>query len=410
MPDSDAMKEFKSSLEIIGTSHTELKRLIDKQADEIKKNGEATAETKSQMDKVNARLQEGLDLKKKVEDLEVAFKRGGGSDADSEKKSKELEKEIKSAEQAYLRKDDKSGIRALVEKKALSVNSDPDGGYLVTPDLTGRTQTRIYESSPIRQVATVIQISTDAIEGMVDLDEAGAEWTAETVAATNQKTPQFGKYRIPVHELSTRPRITQKLLEDANFDPAAWLAAKVSDKFSRTENASFVNGNGAARPRGFLTYPNGTGPNTAWQTVEQVNLGSAATLNADGLINLMYSLKDPYRSNARWAFNRMTHAKVRQLKDTQGRYYWQPSFEMGQPPQLLGAGIVEMNDLPDVAANALAVMWADWSQFYTIVDRIGLSVLVDPYTVKPYTEYYTRKRVGGDVTNFEAGKIGKIAV
>lgn len=402
------MKKFKESIEKMGTTWEELKKVNDHKDTEIKKLGDASSETKAKIEKLSARLDEALEAKGRIDALEIAIKRGGGTNTE-EQKAIALEREFKSAESLWFRKGDSSKMDELIEKKAMSVNSDPDGGYLVTPDTSGRIQKRIYETSPLRQVATVVTISTDAIEGIIDIDETDCEWTAEPSAGTSGKTPQLGKYRIPVHEMATRPKVTQKLLEDASFDPAAWLSAKVGDKMGRFENNAFVNGNGVTKPHGFLNYPVGVTKNTKWGTIEQINLGSAATLNADGLINLQFSLKEYYRNQAKWGFSRLTHAAVRLLKDAQGRYYWQPNYEAGLPPSLLGSPIVELNDMPDVAANALAVVYADWANFYTIVDRMGVSVLVDPYTSKPYTEFYSRKRVGGDVTNFEAGKIGKIS-
>lgn len=407
--DIEEMKEFKKSVEKIGTSWEAFKEADKQREAEIKKIGTASAATESKIAKIQEDLGKALELKKSIEDLEVAFKRGGGSKDDKEAKAAELQLEVKAAESLYLRKGDDSLLKVAIEKKAMSVNSDADGGYWVTPDTSGKVQKRIYETSPIRQVATVITISTDAIEGLVDIDEAGAEWVAETSAGSTTKTPQLSKYRIPVHEQATRPKVTQKLLDDASFDPQSYIAAKVADKFARAENIAFVNGDGITKPRGYLSYPNGVAKNTKWGTIEQYNLGNASTLNPDGLISLQFSLKDQYRQNGRWGFTRFTHALVRQLKDSQGRYYWQPNYDMGIPPTLLGSPIVELNDMPEVAANALAIIYADWANFYTIVDRLGVSILVDPYTAKPYTEFYTRRRVGGDVTNFEAGKIGKIS-
>lgn len=408
--DIDEIKEFKKSVEKVGTAWEAFKETDKVRESEIKKLGTASGETLAKLEKMQKAMDEGLELKGRLEAIELSVKRGGGSSQDEEQKAKELDREIKSAESSWLRRNDTKGMDVLIEKKAMSVNSDPDGGYLVTPDTSGRIQKRIYETSPLRTVATVVTISTDAIEGLIDVDEAGAQWTAETSTGSDTKTPILGKYRIPVHEQATRPKVTQKLLEDASFDPSAWLANKVADKFARAENSAFVNGDGVTKPRGFMSYPIGIAKNTKWGTIEQVNLGAAAVLNADGFIALQFTLKEGYRNRARWGFTRATHGLARSLKDSQGRYYWQPNYEMGIPPTLLGSPIVELNDMAEVAANAFAVVYADWQEFYTIVDRIGVSVLVDPYSSKPYVEYYSRKRVGGDVTNFEAGKIGKIAV
>ena len=161
--------------------------------------------------------------------------------------------EYKAAFMEYLRNDDKalSGDEA----KALSVGSDPDGGYVVHPDMSGRTVRRIFETSPMRAYASVQSISTDALEGLFDLDESGFGWVAETEGRPETTTPQIKRWRIPVHEMYANPAATQRILDDAEINIEAWLADKVADKLSRAEAAAFVNGDGVDKPRGFLTYP-----------------------------------------------------------------------------------------------------------------------------------------------------------
>jgi len=293
------------------------------------------------------------------------------------------------------------------EVKALSVGSDPDGGYLVTPDTSGRMVKRIFETSPMRQYASVQLISTDALEGTSDYDEAGAGWVGETQARGETSTPQIQVWRIPVHELYAKPRATQKLLDDAAVDVEAWLAAKVADKFARMENAAFVSGDGAGKPRGFLSYPNGTTlPGQIQQIPTGVSGGFAATPDgADVLISTITSMKEAYRGGAVWAMNRGTQGAVRLLQDNDGKYLWQPSIVAGQPSTLLGYGVAGFEDMPAIAANSLSIAFANFSEGYQIVDRMGVRVLRDPFSAKPYVEFYTTKRVGGDVLNFEAIKL-----
>lgn len=305
----------------------------------------------------------------------------------------------------YLRKGDQ--LMEAAELKALSVGSDPDGGYVVTPDTSGRIVKKVYETSPMRAFASVQVISTDALEGMYDLDEAGYEWVAETGTRSTTTTPQLGRWSIPVHELSAFPKATQKLLDDASIDMEAWLADKVSARFARAEATAFVTGDGTGKPRGFLTYASGTTlPGTMERVITGVNGAFAAAPNGgDALIGALYGLKAPYRANATWFMNRATLTLARKLKDSNGAYLWAPGITVGQPSTLLGYPLASFEDMPDPATDSLSIAVGDMAATYQIVERLGIRVLRDPYTAKPYVGFYSTKRVGGDVVNFEAMKL-----
>lgn len=310
----------------------------------------------------------------------------------------------------YLRKDDK--ILSADEAKALSVGSDPDGGYVVDPDTTGRVVMKVFETSPVRQYASIQNISTDALEGLFDLNEATTGWVGETDTRAETATPQLGKWRIPVYEQYANPMATQKILDDGSINLESWLADKVSDKMARTENTAFVLGDGVNKPRGFTTYAAGT---TLPGTIEQFNTGvnggfAADPDGGDKLIDALYALKAPYRANAVWFMNRITTSGVRKLKDGDGNYMWQPSLQAGQPASLLGYPQVSLEDMATyTVTGALAIAVGDMRAAYQVVDRVGIRVLRDPYTNKPYVGFYTTKRVGGNVVNFEAIKLVKFA-
>ncbi|MGH8574531.1 MAG: phage major capsid protein, partial [Gammaproteobacteria bacterium] len=302
---------------------------------------------------------------------------------------------------AYLRKGDKALDPD--QTKAMSVGSDPQGGYWVEPDMGGRIATLVFESSPIRQIANVQSISTDALEGPLDLDEMGAGWVEETGTRSETTTPEIGKYRIPVHEMYAEPRVTQKILDDANINAEGWIEGKIGGKMGRLEATAFVSGDGIIKPRGFLTYTAGTPSAATWAVIQQTNSGAngafASSNPGDALITLVYNLKPAYRDVARFVLARATLAAARKLKDGQGNYLWQPNFtEMGGGA-LLGFPITEAEDMPALATNSLSLAFGNFAMAYQVVDRIGIRILRDPYTAKPWVKFYTTRRVGGDVVN-----------
>lgn len=319
-------------------------------------------------------------------------------------------KAYRAAFNAYLTKGD---LRQMEpdEIKALSVGRDPDGGHLVLPDTAGRVIKRIFETSPVRQYANVQTIGTDALDGLHDVDEASVGWVSETGSRSVTGTPQISTWRIPVHELYANPQATQKLIDDASIDMEDWLATKVADKMARTEATAFLTGDGVGKPRGFLTYPDYTSPGV-YQigAVERFATGAngafaSAPNGGDVLLDALYGLKAQYRANATWFMNRATTKTVRKLKDSDGAYLWQPGIQAGQPATLLGYSVAAFEDMPDLATDSLSIGVGNLNEGYQIVDRQGIRVLVDPYSNKPYVQYYTTRRVGGDVVDFDAIKL-----
>jgi HK97 family phage major capsid protein len=315
---------------------------------------------------------------------------------------------------AYLRRGGNNGDQLSPEiRAAMSVGSDPDGGYLVPPDMTGRIAQLVYESSPIRQLATVEQTRSDRKKGRFDLDQAGAGWVGEQSARPTTTTPKLGEYEIPVREQYAQPEVTQQELDDSVIDLEAWLAEKIGARLGRLEATATVSGDGIASPRGFLTYTAGVPSATTWNRIEQVNTGAAgafaATNPGDVFHDLFGALKAPYHANFTWLMGRRTLAAVRKLKDGQGNYLWEASFQASQPFQLLGHAVVFAEDMPAIAANSLSIAGGDFRAAYSIIDRMGIRLLRDPFTNKPWIRFYTTRRVGGDVVNFEAIKLIRFA-
>lgn len=393
------------------------------------KAGGGTAELKEQVDKTNKELD---DLKAKyqeandrLEKAETALNRPpmGGDTGSVEVKAEDLrafrrmtkaetagESEFvatKAALQEYMRKG-----RTADELKALSVESEPDGGYMVMPDTSGRIVQFVYDTSPMRRFAAAQTIGTDRLEGFFDIDEAASGWIGETASRTETSTPELGKYEIPVHELYANPRLTQKIIDDAMIDMEDWLAGKVQRRFARDEATAFVNGDGIVKPRGFNTYALGTPVSTSVDGFKKIqptytssNGAFPATDPADVLSDCIHTMKQEYRAGAIWAMNRTTLGRVRTLKDADGNYILLPDFREGLTERVLGYQVAEFNDLGDyTTTDERAIYFANFGEGYQIVDRAGIRVLRDPYSAKPYVQLYTTKRVGGDVINFDALK------
>jgi HK97 family phage major capsid protein len=322
--------------------------------------------------------------------------------------------QVNAAFRDFIRAGSVEGLQALQANAAMSVGSDPEGGYSVYPTMSTGITKRIFETSPLRAYARVVSIGTDRFEELNDLYEPDVAWVGEQQARPETGTPDLGVLTIPVHEQYAMPKVTQKLLDDSSLDLASWLIDKVGAKFARSETGTFFTGDGILKPRGFLSYSTvATADSTrAWGVLQHIATGTSAgfgsTSNgADKLIDLQAELKAEYRAKAVWLMNRRTAAGVRKLKDTSGAFLWQPATVAGQPDTLLGSPVVLCEDMPDIAADSLSIAYGDFGAGYTIVDRQGDRLLRDPYTAKPHVLFYVYRRVGGNVNNFEAIKLLK---
>ncbi|MGE4043327.1 MAG: phage major capsid protein [Acetobacteraceae bacterium] len=295
------------------------------------------------------------------------------------------------------------------EIKTLSVNSNPDGGYLSMPVLEGLVTTRVIESSPIRDLATVRTIGKDTLEFPTYNDRAvTGGWVVEEQTRPATATPKFGKQTIGAFEQYAMPAVTQKMIDDADIDIEAFLIDELSKEFARVENTAFVSGDGVEKPKGFLSYGNYTTPGVFEQgKIERIKSGVNGGFAYDGLVDLQNGLKEPYQGNARFFCKRATFGALMKLKDGESR----PIFNMvydkntGLATGIMGKPVVFGDDMPALATSALALAYGDFRQAYLIVDRIGVRILRDPLTQKGFVLFYTTKRTGGDIVNFEAIKL-----
>lgn len=302
--------------------------------------------------------------------------------------------------------------------RAMSTDSNPDGGYLVDRKIEQAIGRLAASATTFRGLARVVSI--DGGDRFVKHHWQGrseAKWVAERQPRTQTATPQLSETEIVVSELQAMPAATQRVIDDSRADLASELAQDIALAFAEAENAAFISGNGVNKPRGLLTYDTLADTSWTWGKLGFVKTGdgsgfvatSSTVSPADCLIDLVYRLKPSYRANARWLLNSNTAAVIRKWKDSEGRYIWTDSIIPGQPATLLGYPVVVDDAMPDVSGGAFPIAFGDFNRGYLIVDRIGIRVLRDPYSQKPYVLFYTTKRVGGGVMDFQAIKLIKVA-
>lgn len=387
--------EVKASIEALQGVFAQFKAEHTKQLEEIKA-GRSGADQEAALAKINATLD---GLQKEVEDAHTKIAAGQMGAPGAAVRDKEYTQ----AFQAHMRKGD---VQASMNK-----GQAEEGGYL-TPVEWDRTITdKLREESPMRELAQVQTTSKAGWTKLFNMGGTGSGWVGETDARPETATPTLVALGFGHGEIYANPAATQQILDDGEINIENWLAEEVQAEFAEQEGAAFISGDGSKKPAGILTYVQG-GANAAkhpWGAIPAINSGAAASISSDAILDLIYGLPKKYRQNARFLTNNLTLATLRKLKDGQGNYLWQPSAQAGQPATLHGYGLAEDENMPDVAANALPILFGDFKRGYLIIDRMGVRVLRDPFTKKPYVLFYTTKRVGGGVQNPEALRAMKVS-
>ena len=398
--------EIKGLVEAQGRAWEEFKSNNDQRIkDEAKGAADALFEAKG------AKINEALDqLADQLKAIEAKANRPGVT-ADGLTAE---ETEHKAAYSQWMRKGVGESELAAIEQKAFRTTVNADGGFAVPKVIDTAIVKRLVDISPMRQICEVIQIGTSDFNRLADIGGTSSGWVGETAARPETNTPALANIKPTMGELYANPSATQVMLDDAQFDAEAWLAASVAEEFARAEGAAFISGNGTNQPTGFLTGTPvaTTDASRAWGVLQFTASGGASAMptSADTFITMVHQLKAGYRNGATWLCNKTLLATLRSYKDTTNQYLWQPSVQAGTPSTFMGYGVVEAEDMPNVAANAFPLAFGNFRTGYLIVDRVGVRTLRDPYSNKPYIMFYTTKRVGGIVQNSEAIKLLRISV
>jgi HK97 family phage major capsid protein len=303
-----------------------------------------------------------------------------------------------------------------VELKSFAGNVPADGGFAIPKEIDDEIDKTLKSISPIRAVANVVRVGSAGYRKLVTTNGVASGWASEIAARPITSTPTFNEIVPSFGELYANPTATQAMLDDAQFDVEAWLADEIAMQFAKAEGAAFVNGDGIDKPKGFMNYTavpanDATRPFGQLQYVPSGLAGGLPTTSPENkLLDLVHALRAPYRQGAVWVMNSETLATIRKMKTADGAFIWAPGLTSGQPDTLLGYPVVESEDMQSIAANTMPIAFGNFRAGYLIAERSETNILRDPYSNKPYVNFYASKRIGGAVSNSEAIKLLRIAV
>lgn len=396
--------EINSAFDQFMNAFDEFKQTNDDRLNELEQKASVDVLTEEKLNRLNQALE---DNQNQIDSLLLKSSRPS---LNGERNSSLLETKHHAAFNTYMRKGDANKLRE-IETKALSITSDPDGGYLVPDETEKAVMSSLKEVSPIRSIAGVRQVSGTVYKKPFSITGPGTGWVGETAARPETTSPTLAELSFPTMELYAMPAATSNLLDDSAVNIDEWIAEEVQSAFAEQETAAFVNGDGVNKPQGFLNYTSVDESSWSWGNIGYLATGVDGDFPAsdpsDVLIDLIYTLKSAYRANSNWVLSRSTQAEIRKIKDADGNYIWQPANRPGEQPSLLGYPVTEVEDMPTIASDSLSIAFGDFNRGYLIVDRLGLRILRDPYSSKPYVLFYTTKRVGGGVQDFDAIKFLK---
>ncbi len=401
-----SIEDIKNKLEQVAKGFEDFKKKNDERIAETEKKGSADPLVIEALDKINKSIEENkaaADETKKFLDKAATVKaRGNLSYSEVEKQDLAVKGLAK-----YLTQGEKN--LSPEEVKAFSIGNSGEGGYMLAPELRELIKARLFDTSPMRQYATVISTTADQVDFPIQTNRVNTGWVGEQTSRTETSTnAPVGIVKIPVKEIYSEPFVTQRFLDTVG-GAETMVVDMISEAIMLDENTAFVSGDGNEKPAGFLNNVSELGTTYSSSAVQFVKSGSNGSFDFDDVINLRYQLKSGYTQGANWFANRDIFRVIRTFKDSYGQYLWQPSLVAGQPDTLLGYAAIEANDMPVAATNSLSLAFGNFKKGYTVVDGKNLTILRDPYSNKPYVVFYTLKDTGGAVTVAEAIKVLKLA-
>lgn len=381
----------------------ELKQQFEqfKSANDRRLNGIAQekAALAGQVDTLNGKLSELDNLKTSLENELKEIKRPPGGNKNAS--------EHKAAFAKFIRKGDETGLAEL-EQKAMQVVVDADGGFALPQELNTDILSSLRNEVVMRQECTVITVGTTDWKKLVNEGGIASGWVGETDKRSETGTPKLSILTPVWGEIYGNPHATQTMLDDSFFNVESFLTSELTTEFAEKEEEAFTIGDGIKKPKGFLSYETDDkkDKDRDWGKLQKITAGEAS-ISADDIVSLIYSLRKPYRAGSKFMLNNQSLLAVRLLKDDKNNYIWQPGLQLGQPSLLSGFAVAENEQMPDIgdASGKAPIAFGNFKRGFYIFDRIGIRMLRDPYTKKPFVGFYTTKRVGSMLHDSNAIKL-----
>lgn len=352
-----------------------------------------------QVETLNGKLSELDNLKTSLENELKEIKRPPGGNKNTS--------EHKTAFAKFIRKGDETGLAEL-EQKAMQIGFDADGGFAVPEELNTDILSALRDEVVMRQECTVMTVGTPDWKKLTNKGGIASGWVGETDERTETGTPKLGVISPVWGEIYGNPYATQTMLDDAFFNVESFIVNELSQEFAEKEEEAFTLGDGNKKPKGFLAYETTAqaDKDRDWGKLQNVVAG-AENLTTDDIVKLTYTLRKVYRSGAKFMMNNQSLLAVRLLKDSNGNYIWQPGLQVGQPSLLSGFAVAENEQMPDIgdSSGKAPIAFGNFKRGFYIFDRIGIRMLRDPYTKKPFVGFYTTKRVGSMLNDSNAIKV-----
>lgn len=406
------MPDLTELTSVIEELTSEFRSSIKKQHAEIAANGRTSADTVESITKTNdalcllekqvASMKNEVATKQDMDDMFVRLSRPGEGGAQN----------IDLTKAAFLNFARTGFADGELLKKDLSSSVGSEGGFLVGETLATQINSIVLDACPMRQLANVVTIGTDSFRQNTKKTKGSGGWVSEKGTRSETTALTFGSTLIPVHELYAMPEATSQFLADSQANIESWLIGEIGGELAEIENDAFTVGSGAGKPKGILGYTPTADSSYAWGAPGYILSGGAgdwaSSTPAANVLNLIYALATPYHSGASFMAPRAVIGELRSKVIGTDTFLFQPGAA-GQVPTFAGFPVYENPDLAAKGSNSYSLVFGNWAKAYTIVDRVGISVLRNPFATMGSVLFYTSKRVGGDVTNFEAYKVMKFA-
>lgn len=403
----DVATEIKKIAEDQNKAWEEYKSANDERLKAIEAKGYAPADLVEKVGTINT------DLSKLGKDLDAALLKINRPQTGEDKGLTAEQQEHKQAFGLYMRKGQTDGL-ADIQRKAMNSQNDPDGGYLIIPEMEAAIDRIVPTISAIGRLARTVTIGTSKWRKMMKTAGMSMARVADGATAGETTEPTFAQIEIEAYTAEVEPWVFNETLEDSFYNLESDLAMEAGIAFGEGAGSEFCTGDGVGKARGITKYTNVANASYAWGKVGYIASGKSAAFASaapgDAIVNLQHALKQQYRPGASFVMSDATLGTARQMKDGSGTYYlWQPDPLVGFGGRFLGSPVEIDDNMPAIAANSYSIAFGNFQRAYAVVQRSGTALIRDNITAKGKTKFNFRRRFGGGIYNFEAIKLMKFA-